>query len=175
LWVIVGGTLAIDFEEFGYTMRFNNAERWIPGPNWGWKTGPNFPIVEDLTHGADDVQAFLREQLSAKILREERIANLPYKTYKSKRFHDTDNATYVYIEHAPFMKGYVTPLIAASRWYCGRGTDEIRRFGSEVHLLMEEFYLAIEAKYGHCPLERINPDEYDEYVRLMLLLHNPNN
>jgi hypothetical protein len=138
LWIIIGGTPALAFDNYSYTARFDKVEKFS-NANWNGncynhQTRVKFgnvdfpPSFEDLPNGMQDVHAFLQHAFPLRAKRDARMAELP-QTYqiRSRRVHDREERTYVWAKIDVRDYG-VAPVTFESAVYDGRCEDKIAMF-----------------------------------------------
>lgn len=146
LWIITGGTPALDFVNWGYTKRYPIKDRrWVEVDfeKEGFPRTGNFistngiyhykhqnpmniqgPTLDVLPEGEKTLDDFLCEMLPKKELRESRLAQFPVKTVKSKRYHDKEDHCFFYLL-TDVQYGKVSPVAVISAIYCGRMDEKI--------------------------------------------------
>ena len=93
LWIIVGGTPALSFEDHSFIERFPKVESWsndfwdIDEEKYEHQTKENVqgPTVDVLPDGADTLRDFIKRNLPLKQLRDERYSLLPLQGRISSR------------------------------------------------------------------------------------------
>lgn len=172
LWIITGGTPALDFAMTPFAKRFPVVEKWNDN-NWNGtcylhQLGQIYPIgpkIEDvLPRGFDDFWNFYNENISKIILCEKRFGAVrDYLPITSKRVHDKIDRTYV---HAHVGSGYhcsYPPVVTCrSRLYSGRFYEKMSIFGSwwqKCQKLLD--------KYLNKRWDELSEDEFQEIVALL--------
>ena len=135
LWAIVGGQLAVSFNDGSFQERKNQCPKYEYGKSW--EAGPT---VDDLEGGSDTLRDFVTRNVPKQNLRRLRIETL--KSFiagiqpdlwggkvKSRRFHDTDNNVYCYCEFG--FPWYVPPVTVISSAYAGRCDEAIDQWATK--------------------------------------------
>jgi hypothetical protein len=145
LWIITGGTPALDLDEYFEAKRYPHVELY-DSKNWcsgvcryrhqeHTPRGEVLPIVDVdvLPDGIETVNAYLDYVLPRRAVQRARLATLPkMRVIKSRRVHDTYNRTYVWAR-VEMNKYGVSPVTFDSAYYCGRcegDTRMLNRFGN---------------------------------------------
>lgn len=168
LWAIVGGTLAVDFEDFGYSQRYNYSEKFDSNKSQ-WETWSG-PRIADLDGGAETLRKFIKEQLPKKELQEKRVKILK-DTFgwkiTSRRFHDTDNRAYV-VFHIDLNHFRCPTITADSASYGGRASENCIKFADEK---WNKVYSVLQnAPYSLKCWHELTEEEFNQVVDTMKIL-----
>ncbi len=144
LWAIVGGTLALAFDDYSFQQRYNQVDKFNSkiDPNWLAWGGPR---SSDLTNGEQTLIDFVTKNVPLRDLRNARIQEILQilgltqysREIVSKRFHDKDNRTYMYCYLE--IKDYVPVVTVSSGCYWGRCDDEIQNCASSTWKRLASF------------------------------------
>jgi hypothetical protein len=180
LWIIVGGTPAISFNDHGFVQRFPSVEKWgcehygshcydhqMPGrENWndGNIQGPTFDV---LPNGKETLLLWFKANKPLHDLRVARYEQLkPYLRLRSKRYHDKDQATYFWLD-VDVRPHYLGNVHFDSRCMSGRFTNDMR----EWNLVDQNWQTltAILSQYCnfHSGWEVLTTPQFDEVLEAM--------
>jgi hypothetical protein len=135
-WTIVGGAIAVSFNDFSFSERLGNKK--------GYEDGKlnQCPEISDFKNGVATLIDFVNRNLPKKQLREKRYKEIltivPY-TLKSKRFHDTENGCYFYCK-LEFKDSYISPVTVTSACYAGRCDSTIDKFSNEKWIALRNYF-----------------------------------
>lgn len=147
LWAIVGGTLAVAFDNFEFTERLNYCEQFDSSKDAGWPTWEG-PRLENVDGGETRIRAWFEKSVELRIIRRERYACIReavkarseyHIRLKSRRFHDLDNRTYVWFE-LDLNSARVSPVTCSSKYYAGRCEGTIEKWGNQAWRTLAEFF-----------------------------------
>ena len=177
LWIITGGTPAVDFDSYGFCQRYPKVARWSDDQ---WQTGlmkyrhqslddlQGPTANEVLPNGEKDLIEFVEEFGPLREKRMQRYNGLPTHYLKSKRFHDLDNCCYFWVEFQP-KANYIGSVTLESRYYCGRCEDVLAKYGCRGwrHLakLLSEVDGSLKGGW-----ETLNDEQYNAIVQAMKAL-----
>jgi len=125
-WTIIGGTIAIAFDDFSFSERLGKKKGYIEkGLNQN-------PEISDFDNGETTLYDFVSRNLPKKVLREKRyqelISLIGSTTIVSKRFHDKDNGCYFKCVLDFSQSNHIPPVTVRSSVYSGRVEDTIKRY-----------------------------------------------
>ena len=170
LWAIVGGTLAVAFDDYSFQERYNHVDKFDTklDPNWVKWEGPR---ASDLTDGEQTLVDFMTKNVPLRELRNSRIQEISQilglteynNKISSQRFHDLDNRTYMYCHLE--IRAYVPVITATSGCYWGRCDDEIQKWASPTWKRLASFLKLIWDKreniYSTVTWEELSQFDYD--------------
>jgi len=191
VYAIVGGTMALDFIDYGFCKRFHYSEKYDSKKNLEKGStcfshqDPNFPVGPEIGIDFDKetVEKWVLETIPKKLLRESRIARIVEITGNenpsSRRFHNKEGRSYFHIRvdlHSHLVGKVFTSIAGASidSTYCiGRVTDKDmewkyindfwRGIINSMNALLDRTYRASE-KFN---FEDFTEEEFDAYLSLL--------
>lgn len=175
LWIITGGTPALDFSDYGFTKRYPEIERWN-NTHWIGKRydhqdpqnieGPT--AAEVLPNGEQDLIDFVTEFAPIREKRLDRYNSLPTHNHTSPRFHDQNNGCY-FRASLSFRPHYVGGVTVDSSCYCGPGREEIEQFGNKawhnLAVILDQVNTARYDSPRSGGWESLSDEEFDKVVQ----------
>jgi len=137
LWAIVGGTLAISFDDYTFQERKNYSEKFDSKLDLNWVKWEG-PRTSDFDGGESTLIDFVERNVPLRALRHARkeiirdilgLSNEYYNNIISSRFHDKENRTYMRCEFD--LCDSISPITCESGCYWGRCERELHMWAND--------------------------------------------
>jgi hypothetical protein len=181
LWIIVGGTPALDFyrtrdtgeSNGGFTQRYPIVEEWAefikPKPTLGGRERGRFrhqdpkniqgPKFDVLPNGEADLIAFVSQNKANMELRNQRYYNLPEILFESPRYHNTEDQYYFRARYEARLN-FIGGVIIDAAHMIGQPGTELQEYGGKTWQDLAKTL----AKYRREGWYDLTDDEYQEIV-----------
>jgi len=180
LWAIVGGQLAIAFDDYSFIERYNQCDKFAH--KWDQNDGPTVNYLKrDNKHknyknaieGIEIIKDFINRNNHKRILRKKRIETLlnRYKNkiklnkLQSRRYHDLNNKTYFRCEFN-VINWYCTPVTVCGTQYSGRCDEIIDKWADQNWVALKNHINPLFDKEFKM-WEELTEDEFNIIVKLL--------
>jgi len=170
LWAITGGTLAVDFADFGFTERYNYCEAFDAKKHPDWETTWEGPRIEHLEGGATTLIDFVRRNLPKKELRETRKNILNEKfgyELRSRRYHDLDNRAY-FRAKVDLTSARVAGVSVESAYYWGQPDTIQFKYMAQEWIELHEWVKNLRGEQWKIhTLDELSEEQFEKYIELL--------